>query len=134
IVTLLLIYVVAGGIETPRVRAGLDLVGALLLTVSLVAVIGAITMSGTSGWADASVLGALALGTLTLAAFVWGELRAGSPLVDVRLFADRSFSAANGVSLLTGYTLATAIIGGPVFVNRVLFGTDAEASVALTAL
>ena len=44
------------------------------------------------------------------------------------------FSAANAVSLLTGYTLATAIIGGPVFVNRVLFGTDAQASTLLTAL
>jgi hypothetical protein len=36
--------------------------------------------------------------------------------------------------MLTGYTLATAIIGGPVFVNRVLFGSDAQASTVLTAL
>ena len=50
------------------------------------------------------------------------------------LFADRAFSAANAVSLLTGYTLATAVIGGPVFVNRVLFGPDAESAAALTAL
>jgi len=55
-------------------------------------------------------------------------------LIAVRLFADRSFTAANAVSLLTGYTLATAIIGGPVFVNRVLFGTDGQAAIALTAL
>jgi hypothetical protein len=54
--------------------------------------------------------------------------------VQVRLFADRAFAAANAVSLLTGYTLATAIIGGPVFVDRVLYGTEADASVALTAL
>jgi hypothetical protein len=38
------------------------------------------------------------------------------------------------VSLLTGYTLATAIIGGPVFVNRVLFGSDTQSATALTAL
>jgi EmrB/QacA subfamily drug resistance transporter len=134
IVTLLLIYVVAGGIETPRVRARLDLAGALLLSVALVAGIGAITVSGASGWTDPLVLGGLALGLAACAAFAWLELRGRSPLVDLRLFADRAFSAANAVSLLTGYTLVTAIIGGPVFVNRVLFGTDADASTVLTAL
>jgi EmrB/QacA subfamily drug resistance transporter len=134
IITLLLIYVVAGGVETPRVRAGLDLRGAVLLTVALVAGIGAITMTGATGWADPLVLAGLALSALAVAAFAWWELRSPSPLVDLRLFADRAFSAANAVSLLTGYTLATAIIGGPVFVNRVLFGTDAQASIALTAL
>jgi EmrB/QacA subfamily drug resistance transporter len=134
IIVLLLIYVVAGGIETPRVRAGLDLVGALLLTVALVAGIGAITVTGAAGWTDPLVLGGLGLALAAGAAFTWWELRSASPLVDLRLFGDRAFSAANAVSLLTGYTLATAIIGGPVFVNRVLFGSDAEASVALTAL
>ena len=134
IVTLLLIYVVAGGIETPRVRARLDLGGAVLLSVALVAGIGAITVSGANGWADPLVVGGLALGALAFGAFCWLELRSASPLVDLRLFRDRAFSAANAVSLLTGYTLATAIIGGPVFVNRVLFGTDAQASTALTAL
>ena len=134
IIVLLLIYVVAGGIETPRVRARLDLGGALLLTVALVAGIGAITVSGARGWTDPIVLGGLALSVVAGAGFAWFELRSAAPLVELRLFADRAFSAANGVSLLTGYTLATAIIGGPVFVNRVLFGTDADAAVALTAL
>ena len=134
IVTLLLIYVVAGGVETPRVRAGLDLGGAALLTVALVAGIGAVTVSGANGWTDPLVIGGLLLSLVAFAAFVRLELRSSSPLVDLRLFADRAFSAANAVSLLTGYTLATAIIGGPVFVDRVLFGTDAQASTLLTAL
>jgi EmrB/QacA subfamily drug resistance transporter len=134
IVTLLLIYVVAGGIETPRVRAGLDLIGAGLLSIALVAGIGAVTLTGAAGWTDPVVLGGLAVATGASAAFAWWELRSASPLVDLRLFADRAFSAANGVSLLTGYTLATAIIGGPVFVNRVLFGSEGDASAALTAL
>ncbi len=134
IVTLLLIYVVVGGIETPRVRASLDLMGALLLTVALVTGIGAVTISGASGWLDPFVLGGLLASAVSGAAFAWLQLRSRSPLVDLRLFADRAFSSANAVSLLTGYTLATAIIGGPVFVNRVLFGGDLQASTVLTAL
>jgi EmrB/QacA subfamily drug resistance transporter len=134
IVTLLLIYVVAGGIETPRARGGLDLVGAVLLSVALVTGIGAITITGTRGWLDPLVLGGLAASAVALATFTWFELRRANPLVDLRLFSDRAFSAANAVSLLTGYTLATAIIGGPVFVDRVLFGSNADASLVLTAL
>ena len=134
IVTLLMIYVVAGGIETPRLHARLDLGGAALLSVALVAGIGAVTVTGTSGWTDPRVLLGLAAAFAALAAFTWLELRLRSPLVDLRLFADRAFSAANLVSLLTGYTLATAVIGGPVFVNRVLFGSDAQSATALTAL
>ena len=134
IVTLLMIYVVAGGIETPRLRAGLDLGGALVLSAALVAGIGAVTVSGASGWTDPLVLLGGAAAIVALAAFAWLELRLRSPLVDLRLFTDRAFGAANLVSLLTGYTLATAVIGGPVFVNRVLFGTDAQSATALTAL
>ena len=134
IVTMLLIYVVAGGIETPRARGGLDVLGALLLSAGLVAGIGAITVSGANGWSDPLVIGGLAAAVALGIAFAWHELRSASPLVDLRLFVDRAFAAANGVSLLTGYTLATAIIGGPVFVNRVLFGGDADASTVLTAL
>ena len=134
IVALLLIYVIAGGVETPRVRGSIDLVGALLVSVALVALIAGLTLSGAHGWLDPMVLGALGLSVVAGIAFVLFELRRRHPLVDPRLFADRRFAAANGVSLLTGYTLATAIIGGPVFVNRVLFGTDGQAATALTAL
>jgi EmrB/QacA subfamily drug resistance transporter len=134
IITLLLIYVVAGGVETPRVKAGLDLIGAVLLSATLVAGIGAVTVSGASGWLDPLVLAGLAAAVVGGGLFTWWELRSRAPLVDLRLFADRAFSAANSVSLLTGYTLATAVIGGPVFVNRVLFGSDAQSATALTGL
>ena len=134
LVTLVLIYIVAGGIETPRVRARLELRGAVILSLALVAGIGAVTVSGANGWTDPLVLGGLAISAVAFTAFGRFELRSATPLVDLRLFLDRAFSAANAVSLLTGYALATAIIGGPVFVNRVLFGSDAQASVALTGL
>jgi EmrB/QacA subfamily drug resistance transporter len=134
ILTLLLIYVVAGGIETPRAPGGIDLGGALLVSVALLSGVAALTLAGDRGWVDPLILGGLAVAAVSLFAFVALELRLRGPLVDPRLFADRNFSAANLVSLLTGYTLATAIIGGPVFVNRVLFAGAEQSAVALTAL
>jgi EmrB/QacA subfamily drug resistance transporter len=134
ILTLLLIYVVAGGIETPRAPGGLDLGGALLVSIGLLAGVAALTLAGARGWGDPLILAGFGLAGVSIGLFVWLELRMRHPLVDPRLFADRSFSAANAVSLLTGYTLATAIIGGPVFVNRVLNGGPDASATALSAL
>ncbi|HEY8179335.1 MAG TPA: MFS transporter [Candidatus Limnocylindria bacterium] len=134
IITLLLIYVVAGGVETPRTPGGIDLFGALLISVALLSGIGAMTLAGERGWTDRVILGGFVVAAAGLLAFVFVERRMRTPLIDPRLFANRSFSASNAVSLLTGYTLATAIIGGPVFVNRVLNAGADQSALALTAL
>ena len=134
ILTLLMIYVVAGGIETPRAKGRIDLAGGLLISVALLTGVGALAQAGQRGWADPLILGGFAIAAVSLLLFVVLELRLRAPLIDPRLFADRSFSAANAVSLLTGYTLATAIIGGPVFVNRVLNAGADQSALALTAL
>jgi EmrB/QacA subfamily drug resistance transporter len=134
ILTLLMVYVVAGGIETPRSPGRVDLASAILLSIGLVAGVGALSLAGARGWADPLVLGGIGLALVAGLAFAALELRLRHPLVDPRLFADRRFAAANAVSLLTGYTLATAIIGGPVFVSRVLNGGADLSAAALTAL
>lgn len=134
IIVLLAIYVVAGAVETTRYPGRTDLLGAAILSVALLSGVAALSEAGRLGWTDPLVLGGLALAALATGAFAWYEQRTRTPLIDVGLFRVRRFSAANAVSLLTGYTLATAIIGGPVFVNRVLNGGAAESAVVLTAL
>ncbi|HTI29354.1 MAG TPA: MFS transporter [Methylomirabilota bacterium] len=134
LVVLLLLYVVAGGVETPRAPGRLDLVAGLVASMALVAGVGALSLAGERGWGDPLVLGGLAGSGVLMAVFVLRELRQATPLIDPRLFADVRFAASNGVSLLTGYTLATAIIGGPVFVNRVLNDGADQSAMALTAL
>ena len=61
-------------------------------------------------------------------------LRRPDPFLDPRLFRSVPFSSAALVSLLTGYAFATAIIGGAVFVDRVLYGGPDEQRLALGAL
>ena len=134
LVTLLLVYVVAGGIETPRAPGGIDLLGAVIGSLGLVAGIAALSQAGQAGWAAPFTLAGFALALVALVVFGFLQLRRRWPLVDPRLFADRPFGASNALSLLTGYTLATAIIGGPVFVDRVLGAGPDRAAAALTAL
>ena len=134
IIVLLAIYVVAGAVETPRHSGRPDLLGAVLLSIALLSGVAALSEAGRLGWADPLVIAGLALAVLVIGAFVVYERSARAPLIEIGIFRVRRFTAANAVSLLTGYTLATAIIGGPVFVNRVLNGGAAESAVALTAL
>ena len=135
IITLFLIYVIAGGVETPRAQGGIDVVGSA-------ARLGRARRRRRRRhplrrpWLDRSARPGRASGCSSWPAppSCGSSCGGAHPLVNPRLFADRGFSASNAVSLLTGYTLATAIIGGPVFVSRVLFGTDGQAAAALTAL
>src|SRR6185436_11231294 len=69
----------------------------------------------------------------TLVTIIRG-LRRTDPFLDPRLFRSVTFSSAALVSLLTGFAFATAIIGGAVFVDRVLYGGPDEQRFALGAL
>ena len=131
-------WAASSGWETPRRRAGIDVVGAIVWSVGLAAALGATTLIGVTdiGGADPLVAGgALALLAVvaTLVTIVRG-LRRPDPFLDPRLFARLGFSSATLVSLLTGYAFATAIIGGAVFVDRVLYGGPDEQRFALGAL
>jgi MFS family permease len=74
----------------------------------------------------------LAAGSLLVFA-IW-SVRGRDPFLEPRLFRDRVFSSAVLVSLLTGYAFATAIVGGALFVDRVLYGGPDEQRLALGAL
>ena len=76
------------------------------------------------------LLGVAAVATV---AAVFRGLRT-DPFIDPRLFRSVPFCSAALVSLLTGYAFATAIIGGAVFVDRVLYGGPDEQRLALGAL
>jgi MFS family permease len=140
LVGMVLAWAAGAGWDTPRRPGRIDLPGAGVFAVALVAgllgltLIGATTVEGTT-LPPASVsagLGGLALVATFLA--VLRGLRARDPFLDVRLFRSRPFSAAALVSLLTGYTFATAIIGGAVFVDRVIYGGPDEQRLALGSL
>src|SRR3712207_915255 len=74
--------------------APLDLAGAALAIAAMVAVTFGVTEAPSLGWSDPLTLGALAGGALLVRAFVLRERRAPHPMIDLRLFANRRFSAA----------------------------------------
>jgi EmrB/QacA subfamily drug resistance transporter len=90
--------------------AGLDWLGALMAIAGLGSLVFGLIASSDLGWRDGTVLGAIAAGLLLLAAFVWVEAYSRAPMMPLDVFASRTFS---GVNLLT--LLLYAALGGAFF-------------------
>ena len=81
----------------------LDVVGAVLVTASLAALIYGVVNSTAHGWSSVGTQGWLVGGAAGLGVFVLWEARAAShPLVPFRIFHSRSLTTANLVMLLVG--------------------------------
>jgi MFS family permease len=140
VVATVLAWAVSPGWDTPRRAGRLDLIGAVIFGLALGSGLVALTLIGAADRAEGGIapttlsviLAAVAVVTTIIA--IVRAIRTADPFLDLRLFADRGFSAAAAVSLLTGYAFATAIIGAAVFVDRVLYGGPDDQRLALGAL
>jgi len=126
--------------ESIRGAGRIDLVGAATFSLGLAAILLGLALAGSDRIAGidadpALVVGALvALGIVALLAAVVRGFGLEDPFLDPRWFRSIPFSSAALVSLLTGYAFATAIIGGAVFVDRVLYGGPDLQRLALGSL
>jgi EmrB/QacA subfamily drug resistance transporter len=78
---------------------GLDVPGVVLGGLGLLGIVWGLVNGNADGWASTQIVSALVAGAVLLAAFVAWELRAAEPMLPMRFFRDRAFSAANGASL-----------------------------------
>jgi EmrB/QacA subfamily drug resistance transporter len=81
-------------------RSGLDLPGVALVSTGLLGVVFGLVRGNTAGWTSGQVLGAITGGVLLLAVFAAWERRAPAPMLPLRLFARRGFTAVNVASFL----------------------------------
>jgi EmrB/QacA subfamily drug resistance transporter len=89
--------------------AAVDWEGGVLATIGLGALAYGLTAASELGWTPPAVLGPLLASALTLAAFIWWEARAPSPMVPLHLFRLATFSGANMITLLLYFGLAGAL-------------------------
>jgi MFS family permease len=77
--------------DAPR----LDIGGAILAVVGLVALVYSVIEAPTAGWLSAATLMGLGIGTAVLVVFVGYELKHPNPMLDARIFARRGLSAGS---------------------------------------
>jgi EmrB/QacA subfamily drug resistance transporter len=87
----------------------LDLAGFGLASTGLFGIVLSVIRGNQVGWGSAQVLLLGGVGVLALVAFVAWELRSANPMLPMRFFRNRTFSAANVTSLLMSFGMFGAI-------------------------
>ena len=109
----------------------LDLAGVGLVSVGLFGVVLGLVRGNAHGWTSTSVLASFAVGAVTLGAFVAWELRSDHPMLDLRLFARRGFTAVNLTAMLFSFGMFGAIFFLTQFLQTVQGYSPLEAGVRI---
>ncbi|HUK68579.1 MAG TPA: DHA2 family efflux MFS transporter permease subunit [Streptosporangiaceae bacterium] len=86
--------------ESRGPTTSLDLPGLVLASVGLLGIVYGVVRGNDHGWTSLTVLPPIVIGTLLVAAFAAWELRAPEPMLPMRLFRSRGFTATNIASML----------------------------------
>src|SRR5919198_6077500 len=86
--------------ETRGPNDALDLPGVALASAGLFGIVWGLVRGNGVGWGSLEITTAFVLGSIVLALFVVWELRAPEPMLPLRFFRNRTFTAANAASFL----------------------------------
>ncbi|KPI08880.1 major facilitator superfamily MFS_1 [Actinobacteria bacterium OK074] len=114
-------------------RSQLDWTGAVLLTPALVTALVAVAEGTEWGWESPAFIGLLAAGVVLFAVWAVQQLRAESPLVQLRLLRHPSVLSADACALVLGVAMYMVLSGVTEFVQSPRsggFGFSASAVVA----
>jgi EmrB/QacA subfamily drug resistance transporter len=95
--------------ESRGARERVDLAGLLLGGLAATGLVWALIRGNGAGWGSAETVGAAVLGIAALTAFVAWERRVPAPILPLRLFRSRSFSAGNSAMFFLSAAVTGAI-------------------------
>ncbi len=104
--------------ESPvRSTSRIDVPGAVLMSLVLVALLLALSEGGSWGWTSPAVLGLFALSALGAVGWVVLELHVDDPLIDIRVLAERPVLLTNVTALISGFAMFGSFVLVPRFVE-----------------
>ena len=109
----------------------IDWLGGLLSTVGLFGVVYGITEVPSTGLGDHLVLGSLIGGVVALAAFILWELKAKSPMLDVRLFKNKAFATSSLTLTLVFLAMSGVFFSLSQLIQLILGFSALESSLAM---
>ncbi len=113
----------------------IDYLGALVLSAAATCLVLFTSLGGTSlSWSSATIVILGVGGVLLTAAFVAVEHRATEPVIPLRLFKNRAFSAASAIGFVVGFAMYGALTFLPLFFQDVKFVTPTASGLRLLPL
>ncbi len=104
-------------------RATFDVPGFLFSAIGLGSLLYGLSDASTDGWGSAKVVGFLGLGVIMLILFVIVELnivrREGQPLLDMRVFGNRSFATSSIASVFVIFALYGGLFVIPIYLQEI---------------
>ena len=107
----------------------LDLPGLALAGFGLLGITFGLIRGNALGWSSVTIVGSLTAGALLLITFVLRERLAAAPMLDLRLFGARGFSAANVAGFMMSAGMFGSIFFITLYVQEVLRATPLEAGI-----
>jgi EmrB/QacA subfamily drug resistance transporter len=111
-----------------------DFAGAATITSSLMLLVYAMTRATVHGWSDAVTVATLAASAVLGVSFVFVEMRSKAPLLPLRIFRNRTLSAANGTALLLSSAVFSQFFLLTLYMQEVLHYSAIQTGVAYIAL
>jgi EmrB/QacA subfamily drug resistance transporter len=121
-------------VDSERNRSGArpDYLGVILVSGAVAALVAAVSEGGGWGWGDPRIIAAFAAGAILTAAFVYRSGRHPQPVIDLTLFSDRSFAAANAATLVYSAGFFAILLGNILFLTGVWHYSIMRAGLAVT--
>jgi EmrB/QacA subfamily drug resistance transporter len=116
------LFVIAAVLHIPahRVHHTIDWVGISLLSAAVTVIILMTTWAGSQyRWGSPVIIGMGLLGAALVLAFCWVETTVSEPIIPLKLFRNRTFSAASGVGFIIGFAMFGAIVYLPLYLQTV---------------
>ena len=118
----------------PKVDRHIDIPGVLVISLALFCLTFALVEGQSYGWTSVTIVSLFALAFIGLIAFVFIQLKVRSPLAQLRLFRDRTFSAGNIVALIVMLGLIGVIFLMVLFLQIVLGFSAIKAGLTILPL
>jgi EmrB/QacA subfamily drug resistance transporter len=120
--------------ESPRERdaATPDYLGVVIMSLSLAALVLAVSQGSTWGWTDARTLVALAVALVGGAVFVYRTVHHDNPVIDPTLFQSRAFVIANCATVVYAAGFFAMLLGNILFLTGVWHYSIMTAGLAVT--
>lgn len=129
--------IVAAAVLVPRgetKKQAFDSVGAATAFVALFTLLLALSKGGVWGWGSATTVALLATAVVSGAGFIAVEKRVTHPMLDLSLFHNRLFAAANASALISYLALFAVMFLMPFYLTRVMGLPAKSAGVVLLAV
>jgi MFS transporter, DHA2 family, multidrug resistance protein len=115
-----------------RAKMKMDYIGLFLIAVGLGCLQVVLDKGEREDWFASSLIVWLSvISVISLALFVWTELRAETPVVNLKIFRNRSFSAGNTIMFFTFFNLFSSIVLLPLYLQTLMGYTATLAGIVL---